>query len=67
MNRLPQLSSKIEADLRTLVEQLASYISATNRPRAALLRALVLLVSNLQDISDAATNYLATVIENRIG
>ena len=67
MNRLPQLSAKTEADLQKLVEPLASYISATNHPRAALLLALFLLVSSLQEIGDAANNYLATFSENHIG
>ena len=67
MVRLPPLSPKTEAELRKLVEPLASYISATNRPRAALFLALIMLVNNLQEIGDAANDYLATFSENHIG
>jgi hypothetical protein len=64
---LPQLPKSIEADLQKLVEPLASYISATNHPRSALILTLILLVSNLQEINDAANNYLTTFGENHIG
>jgi hypothetical protein len=69
MNRLDltQFPKSTEADLRKLVEPLASYISATSRPLAALIVALILLVSNLQEINDAANNYLPTFGENHIG
>ena len=60
-------SSKTEADLKKLVEAVASYISATNRPRATLIMALIMLVSNVQEIGDAANTYLATFSENHVG
>jgi hypothetical protein len=68
MNRVNfHLSSKIEADLQKLVEPLAGYISATNRPRATLFLALLMLVSDFQDIGDAANTYLANFSENHVG
>ena len=68
MNRLNhRLSPKTEADLQKLVEPLASYISATNRPRATLILALIMLVNNVQEIADAANTYLATLSENHVG
>jgi hypothetical protein len=66
MLRLPPLSPQTEADLQKVVEPLASYISATHRPRAALLSALILLVSNLREIGDAANDHLATFSENHV-
>ena len=60
-------SSKAEADLKKVVEPLASYISATNRPRATLILALIMLVNNVQEIADAANTYLATLSENHLG
>jgi hypothetical protein len=67
MNLLPQLSLKTEASLRPLVEPLASYISATNRPKATLILALIMLVKNVHEIDDAANTYLATLSENHVG
>ena len=67
MKRLTQLSPKTKSDLQHLVEPLADYISATNRPQATLILALILLVSNLQEIGDAANNYLATFSEHHVG
>ena len=60
-------SSKAETDLKKVVEPLASYISATNRPRATLILALIMLVNNVQEIADAANTYLATLSENHLG
>jgi hypothetical protein len=68
MNRLNhRLSPKTEADLQKLVEPLASYISATDRPPATLILALMMLVSNVQEVGDAANTYLATLSENHVG
>jgi len=64
---LTQFPKSGESDLQKLVEPLASYISATSRPRAALILALILLVSSLQEINDAANEHLATFGENHIG
>jgi hypothetical protein len=51
--------SKTEADLRELVEPLASYISATREPPAVLVLALTILFNDMHDIGDAANAYLA--------
>jgi hypothetical protein len=68
MNRLNMHpSSKTEADLKKLVEPLASYISATDRPEAKLILALIMLVNNVQEIGDAANTYLATLSVNHVG
>jgi len=68
MNRLNMhQSSKTEADLKKVVEPLASYISATNRPQATLILALIMLVNNVQEIGNAANTYLATSNKNHVG
>ncbi len=61
------LSPMLTADLQKLVDPLASYISATDRPRASLILSLILLMGNLQEINDQANNYLLTFGENHIG
>jgi hypothetical protein len=59
------LNRGIESQLQSVVEPLANYISATNRPRAALKSALSILISTLQETNRAASAHVATIVENR--
>jgi hypothetical protein len=61
------LPPKTEAELQSLIEPLASYIAAVNRPRVVLIAALLLLLENLREIDEAATAQIASFSENQIG
>jgi hypothetical protein len=61
------LSPHTEADLKKLVEPLASYIAAVSQPRVGLVVALILLLDNLREIHDDANQYLSSVSENHVG
>jgi hypothetical protein len=52
------------SDLERVVEPLASFICATDRPRAALLRALAILFDEVEQTNRAANSHFATVSEN---
>jgi hypothetical protein len=54
----------IESDLERVVEPLASYISASERPKAALLSALAVLVSEVERTNRAAFAQVRSFREN---
>jgi hypothetical protein len=54
-----------EVQLERVVEPLASYIVAANRPRAALLSALAVLYRALEENNRAANAYVAALTQNR--
>jgi hypothetical protein len=54
-----------ERDLERVIEPLASFICATDRPRAALISALAMLCSEVEQTNRAALSHFATVSENR--
>ena len=62
INRASQRSR--ESDLERVVEPLASFICATDRPRAALLSAVAILFSEVEQTNQAALAHFATVSEN---
>lgn len=57
-----KLTQATESDLARVVEPLASYISATNQPKAAMIAALAVLVSEVKKTNRVAqlqvTNYM---------
>jgi hypothetical protein len=53
-----------ENDLERVVQPLASYICATNRPKAALIQALAFLFREVKQINGVAQVHLATLSEN---
>jgi hypothetical protein len=53
-----------QSDLERVVEPLASFICATDRPKAALIRALAILKSEVEQTNRAAHAHFATVSEN---
>jgi hypothetical protein len=54
-----------ESDLQRVIEPLASYISATDRPKAALMSALEVLVSEVERTNRAAFAHVTSFLENR--
>ena len=54
-----------EADLARVIEPLASYISASERPKAALLSAMAVLVSEVERTNRAAFAHVTSLMENR--
>ena len=63
LNRALQWAA--DSDLERVVEPLASYISASNRPKAALLSALAVLVSEVERTNRAAFAHVTSLMENR--
>ena len=53
-----------ESDLERVVEPLASFICATERPKAALRSALAMLFSEVEQTNRAASAHFAAVSEN---
>jgi hypothetical protein len=53
MNR-PILKPTRTSELESVIEPLASYICATDKPRVALIRALALLVNEVEQTNRAA-------------
>ena len=53
-----------ETGLERVIEPLASFICATDQPRAALLSALTALVNEVCHTNRAANAHLATFLEN---
>jgi hypothetical protein len=53
-------------NLQRVIEPLASYISATTRPRAALMSALAVLISEVEQTNRAATMHLTTLLGNHL-
>jgi hypothetical protein len=54
-----------DSNLERVVEPLASYISACERPKAALMSALAVLVSEVERTNRAAFAHVTSVKENR--
>jgi hypothetical protein len=63
VNRQPEQAT--QSELERVIEPLASYICATDRPRAALMSALAVLFSEVDRTSRAATAQIATFSGNR--
>ncbi len=67
MNRAKcELERTSDSGLERVIEPLASYICATERPRAALMSALVVLVSEVYDTNRSANLHLSTFLENHL-
>jgi hypothetical protein len=58
------LGGATESNLERVVEPLASFICATERPRAALASALAILFSEVEQTNKAANAHFATISEN---
>ena len=54
----------LDRNLERVVEPLASFICATERPRAALASALAMLLSEVEQTNRAAKTHFATISEN---
>jgi hypothetical protein len=64
MNKINRnLETATDNDLERMVEPLASFICATDRPKAALARALALLCSEIAQTNRAASSFFATLSE----
>ena len=59
-----RLRPDTKRDLERVIEPLASYISATAQPRAALASALAVLFHEVEATNQAAYMHLTTVLEN---
>jgi hypothetical protein len=53
-----------ESELERVIEPLASYICATDQPKAALMSALAVLFSEVEQTNRAASAHVATFSEN---
>jgi hypothetical protein len=58
------LGPTTDTNLERVVEPLASFICATERPRAALASALAILFSEVEQTNRAASAHFATISEN---
>ena len=54
-----------DSNLERVLEPLASYISASDRPKAALMSALAVLVSEVEQTNRAAFAHITSRRENR--
>lgn len=54
-----------ESDLARVVEPLASFISAADRPKAALMSAMAVLVSEVERTNRAAFAHVTSFLESR--
>jgi hypothetical protein len=50
-----------ESDLQRVIEPLASFICATERPGSALISALTILITEVEQTNKAAHNHFAAV------
>jgi hypothetical protein len=67
MNTLKSaLEWSADSNLERVIEPLASYISATTRPRAALMSALAVLISEVEQTNQAATMHLTSLLGNEL-
>jgi hypothetical protein len=67
MNRANiELERTSDSGLERVIEPLASYICATERPRAALMSALVVLVSEVCHTNRTAHLHISTFLENHL-
>ncbi len=65
MNRLKSESRQVFArELEQVIEPLASYICATDQPRAALMAALAVLFTEVEVTSRAASAHITTFAGN---
>ena len=65
MNRLNcALQWAVDSNLEQVVEPLASYISASERPKAALMSALAVLVSEVERTNRTAFAHISARREN---
>jgi hypothetical protein len=55
-----------DSELERVIEPLASYISATTRPRAALMSALAVLISEVEQTNRTATTFLTSMLGNHL-
>ena len=62
INRVSGMAA--ERDLERVVEPLASFICATERPNAVLRSALAMLFSEVEQTNRAASEHFAAVSEN---
>lgn len=53
-----------DRQLERVVEPLASYISAANRPRAALISALAVLFREVEQTNREANTHITTLLDN---
>lgn len=60
-----RLEWETERDLARVIEPLASFISATDRPKAALMSAMAVLVSEVERTNRAAFAHVTSLLENR--
>jgi hypothetical protein len=58
------LGGAADDNLERVVEPLASFICATERPRAALASALAILMSEIEQTNRAARGHFAAISEN---
>jgi hypothetical protein len=58
------LDRQAEADLKRLIEPLADYICAANRPSVALVWTLIFLLHDTSQIHALATEHLQTLKEH---
>jgi hypothetical protein len=58
------LGPATDTNLERVVEPLASYICATERPRAALASALAILFTEVEQTNKAANAHFAAISEN---
>jgi len=64
--KMNNVNTKLAWDsLQQVIEPLASYISAADRPKAALMSALALLMSEVKATNRAASAHLAASLKNR--
>jgi hypothetical protein len=54
-----------ESDLARVIEPLASFISAADRPKAALMSAMAVLVSEVERTNRAAFAHVNSFLESR--
>ncbi|MEX2315852.1 MAG: hypothetical protein WD669_01780 [Pirellulales bacterium] len=65
MNRFNNISERMGGkDLERVIEPLASYISATDQPKTALMSALALLFREVEGNHRAALSYFHAYLQN---
>jgi hypothetical protein len=65
MNLKSACNWSVDANLERVVEPLANYISACERPKAALMTALAVLVSEVEQTNRSAFAHVAALTANR--
>ena len=64
-NRISQVNWAVVGDLERVIEPLVSYISASDQPKAALMSAVAVLVSELERTNRAARSHVLSLLGNR--